>query len=172
MDIENQQYPIGRFIPKNNYTSEELIAHINVLKEFPQKLRALVHDLNDEQLNTPYRDGSWTIMQLVHHCADSHMNSLTRFKWTLTENEPTIKAYEQDDWAKLSDYNLPIDVSLSMLDGIHAKLGQILSNLKEDEFTKIFHHPEFKEPISISQIIAMYAWHSEHHLAHIRNAKV
>lgn len=167
MNLDKQKYPIGRFHPKNEYTMDEIKTYITTLSEFPNKLRSLVEPLSEEQLNKPYRDGGWTIKQLVHHCADSHMNSIIRFKWALTENKPTIKPYNQDEWAKLPDNKLPIEVSLSILDGVHARLSCLLDSLKEEEFTKILNHPEMNHPIDIAFITAMYAWHSEHHLAHI-----
>jgi hypothetical protein len=166
---EQLQYPIGKFMVPLSYTNDEIKSWINDIRELPIKLRESILDLNDTQLDTPYRPGGWTIRQVVHHMADSHMNSLIRFKWALTEEIPTIKAYEQTEWAKLADYKLPVEPSLKMLDGIHARLVALFESFTDKEWDTIFIHPETGASISLKRNLAMYSWHSKHHLAHVTN---
>lgn len=123
--------------------------------------------MTDQQLDTPYRPGGWTIRQVIHHCADSHMNCLTRFKLALTEEKPTICPYFEDRWAELPDSHMPIAPSLSMIDGIHARLTVLLKSLTEAQRKRLYIHPEHGREFSLNEAIATYSWHSNHHLAHI-----
>ena len=128
--------------------------------------------LTEAQLDTPYRPEGWTIRQVIHHCADSHMNALTRLKLTLTEDQPVIKPYFQDRWVELHDTkNMPIQPSLKMIEGIHARWAVLLNNLTDQELEKSFIHPEYGKTIKIIENIGNYAWHSNHHLAHITETK-
>ncbi|HQU92062.1 MAG TPA: putative metal-dependent hydrolase [Pyrinomonadaceae bacterium] len=162
------RFPIGKFDPAAYASRDENIA---TLANLPANLRAAVDGLSDEQIDTPYRPEGWTLRQTVHHIADSHINTLTRFKLALTEDTPpTIKPYHEDRWAELSDSNLPVSVSLAIIEGVHARLVELLRSLSEDQFQKEFIHPE-TGPWTIEKAAAMYAWHSKHHTAHITGTR-
>jgi hypothetical protein len=167
MTDEELCYPTGRFNPPASYTQHAINGWINDIKILPGKLRNAVIGLNEQQLNTQYRTGGWTIRQVVHHVADSHMNSIIRFKWALTENNPVIKAYEEADWALLPDYRLPIEPSLKMLEGIHQRMTALFESFTENEWNRTFIHPETGAEISLKRNLATYSWHGKHHLAHI-----
>jgi len=167
MTDEILQYPIGKFKPPVSYTQHDLTGWIRDIAELPGRLRNVVMTLNEDELNMPYRPGGWTIRQVVHHIADSHMNSIIRFKWALTENNPTIKAYQEAEWALLPDYRLPIEPSLKMLEGIHQHMVAMFESFTEKEWERTFVHPESGAVISLKRNLAMYSWHGKHHLAHI-----
>jgi hypothetical protein len=171
MDIEKLKYPIGKFDCPSNITHEILEAWISILEHFPQRLSNLVSSLSEEQLNTPYRPEGWTVKQVIHHIYDSHHHSYNRFKWTLTEDSPIIKAYDEKKWANLFDYKAaPIEMSLLSIKALHAKLVFLLKGLTYVEFQKEFIHPEHNhERISLGKATGTYAWHSNHHYAHIEN---
>ena len=171
MTDETLRYPIGKFIVPDSYTDDSIAQWKNDIKELPVLLRQTVSGLTDEQLETPYRPGGWTIRQVVHHIADSHLNSIIRFKWTMTEDNPTIKAYHEDLWAQLADYKLPIEPSILMLEGIHARLTALLGSFTEDDWNRTFIHPESGATILLKRNLALYSWHGRHHLAHIAQAK-
>lgn len=166
------QYPIGKFQKQNIYTDVMLQEYIQEIASFPQRLRDAVQHLTQEQLDTRYRPDGWTIRQVVHHCADSHMNSLMRFKLALTEEEPVIRPYFEDRWAELPDSKImDIASALQLLEGVHSRWTFLLKNLTPEELKKIFVHPEHGKEISLEESIAMYAWHGNHHLAHITLSK-
>jgi uncharacterized damage-inducible protein DinB len=159
-------YPIGKF-DKTLIDALRRPANIQTITELPARMREAVNGLNEEQIDTPYRPGGWTVRQTVHHVADSHMNSLIRFKLALTEDEiPTIRPYYEDRWAELADSKLPIDVSLNLIDGIHQRWTSLLSSMSDEDFNKKFNHPETGE-WTLDGALALYAWHSKHHTAHI-----
>lgn len=160
------QYPIGKFQFDGEITSTVTKAWIKEIDDLPGLLREAVSNLDDEQLDTPYRSGGWSVRQVVHHLADSHMNAFIRFKLALTEENPIIKPYDEGKWAELSDYTLPIDISLSLLEALHKRLTKLLQNLSPADMEKTFIHPESGE-VSIGKNIGIYAWHGRHHLAHI-----
>ncbi|WP_254073586.1 YfiT family bacillithiol transferase [Cellulophaga sp. HaHaR_3_176] len=167
--MEKLQYPIGAFECPENITNKHVNKWIKDLELLPNRLSALVENLSAEQLNTAYRPEGWTVRQLVHHIADSHHHSYTRFKWALTENKPMIKAYEEKDWSELFDAKTaPINLSLDYLIALHAKLVYLLKGLSEKDLEKKFIHPESKVEIILKKNIGIYAWHSNHHLAHIQ----
>ena len=139
---------------------------INQIENLPELLEDAVKDLNEEQLDTPYRSGGWTVRQVIHHLADSHMNAYVRFKLALTEETPVIKPYDEKKWAELSDYILPVDISLSLLKVLHIRWVKLLRSLSPTDVEKTFVHPDAGE-ISVGKNIGIYAWHSRHHLAHI-----
>jgi hypothetical protein len=168
--IDPLQYPIGKFTVPVSYTSQDIQGWINDIKELPGKLRQTIISLNETQLDTPYRPGGWTIRQVVHHFADSHMNSLIRFKWALTEESPVIKAYDQIGWAMQADHKLPVEPSLKMLEGIHQHLVALFESFTEEQWDRYFVHPETGAQITLKRNLALYSWHSRHHLAHITNA--
>ena len=167
--IEKLKYPIGQAIIPAIISKEDIQDWIHILKEFPDRLIQLTQGLSEEQLNTAYREGGWTIKQVVHHVVDSHYNSYIRFKWTLTEDKPIIKAYHEDRWADLIDYQAPIELSLNALSSLHAKLVYLLNGLSRDDLKREFIHPEGNRSVSLEKNIGIYAWHSQHHYAHIEN---
>jgi len=162
-DLDELRYPVGRFNPAAAGSRTE---QLQTLRELPERLRAAVSGLSDAQLDTPYRDGGWTVRQVVHHVADSHANSLIRVKLALTEDNPTIKAYDEAAWAKLPDSGLPVDSSLAMTDAVHQRLIALLEQLSEADMQKTFQHPE-RGQVTLANNLAIYAWHSRHHVAHI-----
>jgi hypothetical protein len=166
----NLRYPIGHFDPPENITKEVQQQWIQTLEVFPEKLERLVKNLSEEQLDTSYRDGGWTVRQVVHHCSDSHHHSYIRFKWALTENNPTIKAYNEAEWAKLFDTRTaPIQMSLDHLKAVHHKLVYLLKGLSDEDLNKTFVHPESGDTIVLKKNIGIYAWHCNHHYAHIEH---
>lgn len=168
--MEHLKYPIGKPNIPSEISPNHISEWISVLKEFPKKLEALVYNLSEKQLDTPYREGGWTIRQVVHHCADSHHNSYTRFKWALTEDKPIIKAYYEGRWAELFDSkSAPINLSLNSLKALHAKWVYFLNGLTEEDLNTSFIHPDGKEEVGLKENIAIYAWHCNHHYAHIEN---
>ncbi|WBU89546.1 YfiT family bacillithiol transferase [Cellulophaga omnivescoria] len=168
--LKSLQYPIGVFSCPKDITKEQIKKWIKTLESFPVKLTNIVLNLNNEQLNTPYRPNGWTVIQLVHHIADSHHNSYTRFKWALTEDAPLIKAYEEKDWANLVDASTsPVILSLNYITALHAKLVFLLKGLSDSQLNRYFIHPSGETKISVAENIGSYAWHSKHHYAHIKN---
>ncbi|MGN6397764.1 MAG: YfiT family bacillithiol transferase [Mucilaginibacter sp.] len=170
MTDDKLKFPAGKFVPPVSYTPEDLRKWTKTIKEFPGKLRQAILNLNEKQLDTQYRPGGWTIRQVVHHCADSHMNSLLRFKWALTEANPTIKPYEEADWALLPDYRMPVESSLKILEGLHQHWAVLLESFTENEWARTFVHPASGDTMQLKKALALYAWHSKHHLAHVTNA--
>ena len=169
--MENLKFPIGRFSFPAPGTAEQRKQWIADIAEAPAKFRAAVAGLNDEQLNTPYRDGGWTVRQVIHHVPDSHLNAYIRFKLALTENEPTIKPYDEAAWAELSDTrDTPIEVSLTMLENLHARWVRLIGAMSDADFAKQFRHPELGA-VSLEKNLALYAWHSKHHAAHITSLR-
>ncbi len=164
---DDPRFPIGKYDPSMYASLEE---NINTIANLPANLTTAVSGLSDEQLETPYREGGWTLRQTVHHLADSHINSLCRFKLALTEDVPTIRPYHEDKWAELSDSRLPVDVSLSIIDGVHTRWAELLRNMSPDEFARKFQHPESGE-WTLEKMTGLYAWHSRHHTAHITTTR-
>lgn len=172
MEIEKLKYPIGQFQKPKDITKEHIEGWIRIIEDFPNKLREEVENLTETELQKQYRPNGWTIEQVVNHCADSHMNSLIRFKLALTEETPTIKPYFENLWAELADSkDYPVKDSLKILEGLHARWTKLLKQLSKTDLKREFIHPETKEKISLKTNIGIYAWHCEHHLAHIKNAK-
>jgi len=171
-DLERLRYPVGRYVrPAAALDAATRIECINEIEELPAVMRSLVSKLDDVQLDKPYRPGGWTIRQVVHHVPDSHMNMYTRMKLAVTENAPTIKPYNEDSWAQLEDgRTAPVEISLDLLDALHRRWVVFLRSLKEADFERTFIHPEMKGPVPLYQGLALYAWHGQHHAAHIRNA--
>ena len=162
------RFPIGKFDPAA-YASR--VENIATLADLTANLRTAVDGLSDEQLDTPYRPEGWTLRQTVHHIADSHINTLVRFKLALTEDSPpTIKPYYEERWAELADSKLPVAVSLAIIEGVHTRLVEMLRSLSEAEFQKEFVHPE-TGPWTLEKAAALYAWHSRHHTAHITGTR-
>jgi hypothetical protein len=159
-------FPVGRFDKTAPRTADSRRAAIQEIAALPVKMRSAVQGLSEAQLDTPYRPGGWTVRQVVHHVADSHMNGYIRTKLALTENNPTIKPYEQDGWAALPDSKLPIALSLSILDAVHERWSTIWSSLADADFARTFVHPELG-PLTLDVHVHLYGWHSRHHVAHI-----
>ncbi len=167
-ELEKLKYPIGQFVCPKEITRTHIDTWIEVLETFPEKSSALVSLLSDEQLDTQYRPEGWTVRQVIHHLADSHHHSYIRFKWALTEDKPVIKYYFEQLWAELTDAkSAPIQLSLDHIKVVHAKLVYLLKSLSNDELNRSFIHPEHNEEVVLKQNIGIYAWHSEHHYAHI-----
>jgi len=163
---DDLRYPVGKF-DKSSVDPKRRAEFIQIISDLPDNIEAAVNDLSDEQLDTPYRPDGWTVRQTVHHVADSHINSYVRFKLALTEDQPpTIVPYYEDRWAELGDSNLPINVSLGIIDGIHQRWAALLNSMTDADFDKIFKHPETGD-WTLEAALALYAWHSRHHTAHI-----
>jgi uncharacterized damage-inducible protein DinB len=165
------RYPIGKFHYDGALSAEQKQTYLDEIAQTPAKLRTAVKDLSDAQLGTPYRDGGWTVRQVVHHVPDSHLNSYVRFKLALTEDEPTIKTYAEDRWAELPDTKAtPIVVSLTMLDALHDRWIRLLRLLGPEDWKRTFRHPDLG-PMTLEKALAMYAWHGKHHVAHITSLR-
>ena len=163
------KYPTGLYTPPENILPSHIDGWIKQIESLPERLAGLVNNITEDQLNTPYRPEGWTVRQVIHHIPDSHVNSYIRFKWALTEDEPTIKAYHEDRWAELYDTkDQPIQISIDFLKVVHAKLVHLLKGLSEEQLKRAFIHPENGKRMSLDWTIGMYAWHGEHHLAHIK----
>jgi uncharacterized damage-inducible protein DinB len=161
------RYPVGQFKAPESNTAKVRAENIETLRQLPERLRAAVSGLSDAQLDTPYRDGGWTVRQLVHHIADSHANSVIRFKLALTEDWPTIKPYDEKAWAELADSkSLPIDSSIVFIESMHARWVALLESMSESDFARGMIHPE-RGRSDLARTLALYAWHSRHHVAHI-----
>jgi len=165
------RFPIGPFEFVGPLSDDNRRALIDKIAETPRRLRDAVTGLNEKQLDTPYRPEGWTVRQVVHHVPESHMNAYTRFKLALTEDEPTIKPYFEDRWARLDDAReAPIALSLDLLDALHARWVWFLRSLKQDDFQRTFRHPELGV-VSVDKNIALYAWHGQHHVAHVTSLR-
>jgi hypothetical protein len=171
MNLETLKFPIGRFQKPSLINDSEIENWIADIVSFPIKLQAEVSNLTEEQLLLTYRPEGWNIRQIVHHCADSHMNSFIRFKLALTEVVPTIKPYFEDRWAELADYSkTSVESSLKIIEGLHQRWVVLLEDLSKEQLKRSFIHPEHGMTFSLDEIIALYAWHCNHHLAHIKIA--
>ena len=165
-DLESLRYPIGDFVYGQSFLPEDTKQHIAIIEHLPVKLTELVGKWGDDRLDTPYRPEGWTIRQLVHHVADSHMNAYVRTKLALTENNPTISPYEEAEWAKLPDSELDVAISLVLLRSLHARWVQVLKSLTEADLQRTYFHPGSQRIFALTEVIALYAWHSEHHYQH------
>ena len=166
-ELDELRYPIGRFRAPEPPSPNDRAAQIETLRRLPERLRAAAAGLDDRQLDTPYREGGWTVRQLVHHIADSHANSYVRFKLALTEDWPTIKAYDEAAWAELPEARtLPVEPSLKWIEAMHARWVAMLESMTDSDFEKGFLHPE-RGRMTLATNLALYDWHSRHHTAHI-----
>ncbi|MEO6069525.1 MAG: YfiT family bacillithiol transferase [Chitinophagaceae bacterium] len=168
---EDLRYPIGEYVPKpySEETKEEWLADIQFL---PQAVESAIHNLDEYQLQTPYRDGGWTIHQVVHHIADSHMNAYIRFKVGYTELNPTIKTYNEKEWAEMADVkNLPVNISITLLYSLHLRWYQFLKSFTDEDWTKTVVHPEQKRNMTLWFLLGLYSWHGRHHVAHINSLR-
>ena len=171
VDLDQLKYPIEKYKTPENINLEIITGWISTLETLPENLRSLVENLSYECLDWIYRPKGWRIKQVVHHIADSHMNSFIRFKLIMTEDNPTIRPYMEAAWAEMPDANTPeIASSLAILDGLHARLTLLLKDLISDDWNRTFHHPDYENKLTSGWMIGLYAWHSSHHLAHIKQA--
>jgi uncharacterized damage-inducible protein DinB len=173
MEVQTDlRYPVGPYVPEafSKDKKEEWIADIRFL---PNLLEAAISNLDEAQLQTPYRDGGWTVHQLVHHVADSHMNAYIRFKLGMTEDNPTIKPYEEKDWANLADVQqLPVNISITLLFALHERWTAFLKSIPEEAWeSRTVVHPEYNKQMTLWYLLGMYAWHSRHHVAHITSLR-
>jgi hypothetical protein len=170
-NLEKLKYPIGKFNWPEKIREDQTRIWIKEIELFPTRLIELIKELSENELNWKYRPDGWTIKQVVHHCADSHMNSFIRFKLSLTEDTPTIKPYFEDKWAELPDTtDSNISESIKILEGLHSRWTILLKSLKSEDLKREFIHPEHGKHISLGQNNALYAWHCNHHFAHIKQA--
>jgi hypothetical protein len=164
-------YPIGKFERPAVVPAGMRRQFIDDIAAAPARFREAVKGLNDQQLDTCYRPGGWTVRQVVHHVADSHINSYCRFRLALTETEPRVKGYEEKDWAELPDAKtMPVEVSLALLEGLHSRWVVLLRTLGDDGFARTFHHSELGA-VRLDTNLALYSWHSKHHAAHITSLR-
>ena len=165
--MSDPRYPVGRFAPPDSFTAAVRRELIDTIAAVPARLRAAVERLSADQLATPYREGGWSVAQVVHHLADSHMHAYLRCKFALSEDAPAIRAYSEAGWAQFADAgSADIASSLSILDGLHRRWAALLSSLAPGEFERTFVHPEHG-PMALDRVLALYAWHGRHHVAHI-----
>lgn len=165
--LDTLRYPIGRFVTPNEITQTDVKEWIAAIQALPAELRQSIKGLDTAQLDTAYREGGWTVRQVVHHLADSHMNSYMRFRLALTEDTPHIKLYDEKGWAELADAKTaPLELSLGLLDSLHARWVLLLTSMSEDDWKRRFHHPKMGD-VSLDSSLGLYAWHGKHHVAHI-----
>ncbi len=161
------RYPVGKLVRKPQLSAEERRSAIDTIADTPGALRAAVANLTDAQLDTPYRPEGWTVRQVVHHVADSHMNAYLRFRFALTEDNPTIKPYDEAKWAELVDARtMPVSLSVDLLDRMHARLVTLLRSIPEGDFQRSLHHTQ-NGPMTVDALLGMYSWHGRHHVAHV-----
>lgn len=166
------KYPVGEFKMPKKVSDKEIAKGIKTIAEFPSKLRKEMNKLNDDVLEYRHRPGGWTIRQIIHHCADSHINAYVRTKLAYTEKNPTVKPYDESAWANTGDAGeAPIEWSLILLEGLHKRWVALLSEMNEDDLERTYYHPEQKKEIKLKQLLVLYAWHCSHHLAHVQQAK-
>ncbi|MEO6832052.1 MAG: YfiT family bacillithiol transferase [Chitinophagaceae bacterium] len=171
-DLEKLRYPIGKFESPISFNPDEVSTWINTLNALPSWLDVIVENLDAHQLETPYRPGGWTMIQTIQHLADSHMNAFVRFKLALTEDNPTVKPYEEARWAETPEiFSVPVNVSITLLHALHRRWTALLEAFSENDWQRTYYHPEQKKDIPLWSVAAMYAWHSRHHMEQLRELK-
>ncbi|HSN62221.1 MAG TPA: putative metal-dependent hydrolase [Ferruginibacter sp.] len=166
--MDQLQYPIGKYI-EQPFSQQQLRERLLDIQTLPMHVEHAILNMDEAELQTPYRPAGWTKAQVVHHIADSHMNAYIRFKGGLTEDNPTIKPYDEKAWAEMADTkNLPINISITLLFSLHLRLHEILKNVKEEEWNRTVFHPEHQKQMTLWYLLGMYAWHGRHHVAHIK----
>jgi uncharacterized damage-inducible protein DinB len=168
--MTDARYPIGKYEPQP-FSQQQKEKWLLDIKFLPEELERSILNLDAEQLHTPYRDGGWTVQQLIHHMADSHMNAYIRFKLGLTENNPTIKPYEEKDWALLPDNALPANLSLTLLHALHQRWYAAIKDLNDADWNRTVLHPEHRRQMTLWFLLGMYAWHGRHHTAHVASLR-
>jgi len=167
MQMSDPRYPLGKFSFDGDLTAEQKKQYLNDIEQLPARFRAALQGLSEKQLDTPYRDGGWTVRQVTHHVPDSHMNAYVRFKLALTEDEPTIRPYMEDRWAELPEAKTaPVALSLALLDSLHQRWTLMLRNIADTGWKRNFRHPEMGL-MSLEKTLALYSWHGRHHTAHV-----
>jgi hypothetical protein len=167
----DERYPIGKFVYEKKTDDKQRNLFVLEIELAPLNLREAIKGLSENQIDTPYREGGWTLRQVVHHLPDSHINAFVRFKLALTEDNPTVKTYDEKKWAELRDYsNTPIDVSLNLFDNLHKRWNILIKSMKPDDFQKSYVHPELGK-VDLDWVLAQYAWHGKHHVAHITSLR-
>ena len=170
--MTDERYPIGKFERRDELNADERRAMIDTIAAAPARLRAAVAGLDDQQLDTPYREGGWTVRQVVHHLPDSHLNAYIRLKLALTEDDPLIRPYDEAEWAQLADSrDTPPEVSLTLLESLHARWVTLFRSMRDEDFRRTLRHPEHQGILTLDWLVAMYAWHSRHHVAHITSLR-
>ncbi len=171
MSDDNLKYPVGKYDHTSSIELNQVEELIEIIDDFSEDLTELVIDLEDEDLDKTYREGGWTIRQVISHCADSHANAFMRFKLALTEENPTIKPYHQNGWAGLPDADeAPVELSLLMIDGVHGRWVWLMDSMDEEDWNKTYYHPEQDRTSRLIDVLGLYAWHCRHHLEHIKLA--
>jgi uncharacterized damage-inducible protein DinB len=167
MPSQDPRYPIGKFAPKERITPEERTTLIHQIAHLPEELIQAVAGLTEDQLNTPYREGGWTVRQVVHHVADSHMNAFIRMRLAVTEESPTVKPYNEKKWAELFDTRTaPVDLSITLIEALHTRWVMMMESFSADDFSRGVQHPE-NGPMNVDRLLQLYAWHGRHHCAHV-----
>ena len=170
--MRDERYPVGKFDHRHELSAAERQTMLEHIAEAPARMRDAVASLDAKQLDTPYRDGGWTVRQVVHHVPDSHLNAYTRFKLALTEDKPTIRPYDEALWAKLSDVrDTPIETSLTLLESLHDRWVRLMRAMQASDFRRTLLHPEHPGTLTLDWLLGMYAWHSRHHVAHITSLR-
>jgi hypothetical protein len=170
MTAKTPQYPIGKFRAPESVSPEDRALYVEAIASAPARLRAAASGITATQLDTPYREGGWTIRQVIHHIPESHMNAYIRFKLALTEADPVIKPYDEAAWARLGDVAVaPIETSIVLLESLHQRWVVLMRLLSGDDWRKRFVHPEYGQARTLEQTLALYAWHGDHHIAHVKS---
>ena len=172
MTAVDLRYPVGKFERRDRFTAAERRPLIDQIAEAPARLRQAVASLEESQLDTPYRDGGWTVRQVAHHIPDSHLNAYIRFKLALTEDSPTIKPYDEARWAELADSrDTPVETSLTMLEALHDRWVRLMRAMSDADFGRTLQHPEHAGTMTLDSMLGLYAWHGRHHVAHITSLR-
>ena len=167
--MDHLKYPTGQFSYQAGYSDAERQRKKEIIRSYPERLANALENITDAQLDTHYRSEGWTLRQVIHHVADSHMNAYIRFKWALSEDQPVIKAYNEKEWAKLPDtQHTPISVSIDILRAVHQRWLILMDHMRDEDWQRAVFHPESKRVIKLEEFLGLYAWHGDHHLGHIK----
>jgi hypothetical protein len=170
MSDKTPQYPVGKFRAPESISPEDRARHIETIAAAPAGLRAAVCAASIQQLDTPYREGGWTVRQVVHHVPESHMNAYIRFKLALTETDPVVKPYDEAAWARLNDISVtPVETSLTLLEALHQRWVILMRGMSEDDWKRKYIHPDHGRAQTLEYTLALYAWHCDHHIAHVKS---
>lgn len=170
MSGTSPQYPIGKFRAPENISPEDRARYIEIIASAPARLRAAVHGISAIQLDTPYREGGWTVRQVIHHVPESHMNAYIRFKLALTETDPVVKPYDEAAWARLNDIAVtPIETSLTLMEALHQRWAILMRGMSEADWKRRYIHPEYGRTQTLEHTLALYAWHCDHHIGHVKS---
>jgi hypothetical protein len=171
MNEKDPRFPMGKFHAPESISAEDWARYIGTVESAPARLRAAVTGLSAAQLDTRYREGGWTVRQVLHHVPESHMNAYIRFKLALTEIDPVVKPYDEAAWARLNDIDdAPVEASLGLLDCLHLRWVVLMRGMSAEEWKRRFIHPEYGRGMTLEHTLALYAWHSDHHIAHVKQA--